>query len=436
MPREASGRSRARLAAGVVASAAIFAYALSDAPFVEVARLARARGAALGLALLPPVLTLSADAFAWAHLLGCWGHRPPLWRLWPARVATEAVALTVPGGTVLGEGFKPALLGRRFGVPAAHAVAASAAQRWWLMRAHAAFVVASGLFGYAHVEALSRALTGTSALVPALFVSALSPLAVSIGLEAACRRGGLAARLFGLLVRRLPGRWGAGVARRRGHFEATDGAFAAVASAPVARLGPAALALLGAWFLESFDSWVALRAVGAPLAYRQVIAVEGGLSLLRSLAFFAPAGLGVQDVGYLRCLELFGVSPAEAAAFVLVKRCKELAWAALGYALLAAQLRHAGRAVRPAEGAAEEAGEGKATGLAPAAPGAAGGRTPRPGPLGSAPPPARGEAGALFFDGRAPAAHSPRCHVVVRRRAEPRPGRPRAGVRVGLRRTL
>ncbi len=343
MRRDAPSRARLRLLAGTALSLGLFAYVLSGVNAGEVAALVGRRGPWLALALLPPLLTLGADALAWRRLLGHWGHRPPLRWLVPARVAVEAVALTVPAGTVIGEGVKPALLGGLFGVPVAHAVAAIAAQRWWHMRAHAAFVLLAGVVGYGAVRDLSYGLTGTFALVPSLFASALTPFALSLGLEAACSRGSLGARALALLRRALPRRFGASLERRRGHFGATDEALEAIASAPAARLGPAALALLAAWGFESFDSWAALGVVGAPLDYRQVMALEGGLSLLRSIAFFAPAGLGVQDLGYLRGLEVFGVPPAAAAAFVVVKRSKDLAWAALGYLVLAGLLRRARR---------------------------------------------------------------------------------------------
>jgi lysylphosphatidylglycerol synthase-like protein len=348
MRRDPPLGARLRPLAYAAFSLGIFAYALSGVDAAEVGRLIAARGPALAIALLPPVATLGADTIAWRRLLACWGHRPPWLRLWPARVAVEAVALTVPGGTVLGEGFKPALLAP-FGVPVGHAVASTVAHRWWHMRAHAAFVVASGVVGYAPLVTLSYAVTGTFALVPSLFASALSPLVISLTIEAACNRGSLGARSFALLVRVLPARFGEALERRREHFDATDGAFEMFAATPAARVVPAAVALFGVWLLESFDSWVALHAVGGRLEYRHIMALEGGLSLLRAAAVFAPAGLGVQDFGYLRGLEAFGVPPATAAAFVLVKRAKDLTWAVVGYALLATLLRRVRRGVSSGE---------------------------------------------------------------------------------------
>jgi uncharacterized membrane protein YbhN (UPF0104 family) len=59
------------------------------------------------------------------------------------------------------------------------------------------------------------------------------------------------------------------------------------------------------------------------------------VSLLRSLVFVVPAGLGVQDAGYAVLLRALGVpdSVEVAAAFSLLKRGRELLWVGLGIAL-------------------------------------------------------------------------------------------------------
>jgi glycosyltransferase 2 family protein len=60
------------------------------------------------------------------------------------------------------------------------------------------------------------------------------------------------------------------------------------------------------------------------------------LALVRAAAFMVPAGLGVQDAGYVAFLGAFGVPEAATAgaAFVLIKRAKEIVWTALGYLIL------------------------------------------------------------------------------------------------------
>jgi hypothetical protein len=62
-----------------------------------------------------------------------------------------------------------------------------------------------------------------------------------------------------------------------------------------------------------------------------------------------PAGLGVQDTGYVLCLRALAVPDAATvgAAFVLLKRGKDLFWVLLGFLLLGLG-RRPGDAVRDA----------------------------------------------------------------------------------------
>jgi hypothetical protein len=99
--------------------------------------------------------------------------------------------------------------------------------------------------------------------------------------------------------------------------------------------------MFGGWLLESLETLVILRVLGAPLSpflggYAEVIAFEAGLALVRHTAFFAPAGLGVQDLGYIAFFHALGMPEASTlgAAFVVLKRAKEIVWIVIGYLLL------------------------------------------------------------------------------------------------------
>jgi len=98
----------------------------------------------------------------------------------------------------------------------------------------------------------------------------------------------------------------------------------------------AAGAFLACWLVEAIDTAIVLRVLGVSLDFAFAMAAEGAISMLRSIGNVMPAGLGVQDAGYATLLPAMGVAPDAAAAFVLVKRGKELLWIAAGYALLAA----------------------------------------------------------------------------------------------------
>jgi uncharacterized membrane protein YbhN (UPF0104 family) len=102
------------------------------------------------------------------------------------------------------------------------------------------------------------------------------------------------------------------------------------------RLLPPAALLFLQWLLEAFETYLILRLLGVDLDPTTVLAIEVAASLLRSMAFAVPAGLGVQDLGYVAMLGAFGVPEAATvgAAFVVLKRTKELFWIGAGYLVL------------------------------------------------------------------------------------------------------
>jgi uncharacterized membrane protein YbhN (UPF0104 family) len=184
--------------------------------------------------------------------------------------------------------------------------------------------------------------------VGAIAASALVPLALSTALGAWF--GGRSAPLARLqtIARNCP--W-----RALGEKVATWRSRAVAGDAQLARLGAArgttwlaTTSFFACWILESLETALILWLVGAPLDLGLAMAVEVGLTLVRSLGNVAPAGLGIQEAGYATLLTATGASVETAAAFVLLKRGKDLVWIAIGYGLLAGMGRtEAGRAVAP-----------------------------------------------------------------------------------------
>ncbi len=128
------------------------------------------------------------------------------------------------------------------------------------------------------------------------------------------------------------------VSRWRSGASTADAHLARVGAAPAATW-IACAAFFACWLVESLETALIVRLVGGPLDLGFAMAAEVGISLLRSIGNVAPAGLGVQDAGYAVLFEAMGLPAQTTAAFVLLKRGKELAWIAAGYALLAAMRR-------------------------------------------------------------------------------------------------
>jgi uncharacterized protein (TIRG00374 family) len=327
--------------AGSLAAVALLALVFRHA---EAARI-RALLAAAPWLLATPVfylVVLVCDALGWRRLVMNAGRAPARLRMLEVRTASEALGLSLPSGGVLAEGVAVYLLRRLCGIPAGLAVASLAARRFFIFLSFGLTLAASAVVGHSLLTEISPRVLGRGGLGWAVPLAAVIMLLAAFGLRAALLGGELAGRLFRAL-RAVPvanlRRW---LERRADAFSEVD---RQVAAALTGRRGGPVLTTvcyLGIWLAESCETFFILSLLGAGLSFRTVFSFEGLLTMIRGLAFFTPSGLGVQDVGYLAFLKGLGVHQAinVGAAFVLVKRGKELFWIIMGYLLLA---RHAWR---------------------------------------------------------------------------------------------
>ncbi len=196
------------------------------------------------------------------------------------RVVSEALHYGAPGGVVASEAAALGMFVRTCGLEMKDAIAIAARRKQFVTRAHAAYIAIGALASAAAFRSLAWL----------VLASALIPLGMSIGIGFAMKR--------------------------------------AKPSAQISVAGT--LVFLASWLVESVETAVIASLVGAPLSMTSVLAIESVISLARSAVAFVPGGLGVQDVGYASLLGALGVPHENAAAFVLLKRAKELAWIAIG----------------------------------------------------------------------------------------------------------
>jgi uncharacterized membrane protein YbhN (UPF0104 family) len=326
---------------GSLAAVALLALVFRHA---QVARI-RALLAAAPWLLATPVfylMVLVCDALGWRRLVMNAGRPPSRLRMLEIRTAAEALGLSLPSGGVLAEGFAIYLLRRVCGIPAGLAVASLAARRFFVFFSFGLALAASAVVGHSLLTAISPRVIGRGGLGWAVPLAAGIVLLGAFGLRAALLGGELAGRIFRAL-RAVPigsvRRW---LTLRADSFSEVDRQVAVALTG--GRGGPVLTTVCyrGIWLAESCETFFILSLLGAGLSFRTVFSFEGLLTLIRGLAFFTPSGLGVQDVGYLAFLKGLGVHQAinVGAAFVLVKRGKEVFWIIIGYLLLA---RHAWR---------------------------------------------------------------------------------------------
>jgi glycosyltransferase 2 family protein len=334
-------RGTALRTAGSLAALAILALAFRHA---HQARIRTLLGAAPWLLATPVFyfMVLGFDALGWRRLVMNEGRALPWWRLFEVRTAAESLGLSLPSGGVLAEGVAVYLLRRTCGVPAGLAVASLAARRVFIFLSFGITLAASAIVGHSLLEGISPRVIGRGGLGWVVPAAAVFVLAAAFGLRAALLGGELAGRMFRLL-RRVPvaavRRW---AERRAESFSEVD---RQVETALAGRRGGwvvTCVCYCGIWLAESCETFFILALLGAGLSFRAVFSFEALLTLIRGLAFFTPSGLGIQDLGYLTFLKGLGVKQAldVGAAFVVVKRSKEIFWIIIGYLLLA---RHAWR---------------------------------------------------------------------------------------------
>ena len=300
----------------------------------------------LGLAIIatPALLALALECLGWSRVFQSLGQRVALRPLVRVRLMTEAVAQTLPLGVIWAESLKPMLLDRHARVPTNRAVAGLVARKYLLVSSQATYVALLSAFGFATLCRLSLSLTGHAAFAWGAFAVSGVLCLIAFGLCGAFACGRAGERVLALL-RCIPNaRLRRGLLRREAIFSSTDSLTERYFALGFARttLLPGVF-FLCSWLCEALESFLILKLLGVELDFFALASIEVLLSFLKNVLFVLPAGIGVQDVGYVSCLSALGVPDAltVGAAFSALKRGKELFWAAVGYALLASDLRPA-----------------------------------------------------------------------------------------------
>jgi len=289
-------------------------------------------GPRLPLALLPYAVVMALDAFGWRLLMPAGlGRRVRMGSAFNARLAGEAVAQTLPWAGMAGEAASAWLLTRRTGVPVGRALGGLVVRRLLMAPAHGLLLAGSALAAVAQ-PALPLALAAAIAATAVLLLAA-GAAGTRLVLD-----GTPFTRIQAALSQRPWPRVREWTSRRSVRLSEADRETRRLLAWPWRRRALAGGCFALVFVAEAAETLLLLRLLGVAVTPAQVLAIEPVVSLVRSLAVFAPAGLGIQDLGYVSLLYLLGVpnAGAAAAAFVLLKRLKELVWTSAGWTLLVA----------------------------------------------------------------------------------------------------
>lgn len=326
----------------------LLAWVLRSADPGRALDLVRSLGWRLPLLLLPNLAAILLETSGWWLSFSRLGPRPALPRLLAVRVALDALMLGLPSGAVVSETVQPILLKRRCGVPFERAIVASVARKFLVVFSHGLFLGLATLLAWTLLDEDSTAAIGRRGLPWLLLGASLALVGVALATVAATARGRVADRVHRGLDR-VGGRWlGSWLERNAPRFQRTDEGLAAFFERERAGLAAPVLLYELAWLARSVETWLFLRLVGVDVPIVAAMVVETALILVRAMAVPVPAGLGVQDAGYVLCLRALAVPDATTvgAAFVVLKRGKDLFWILLGFLLLGVGRRR-DDAVRP-----------------------------------------------------------------------------------------
>lgn len=325
-------RARAVFVLGLVLAAVCLYLTFRNADLSRTWVVVAGLGPGVLLAFLPYGISLALDGLAWSRLLSMLGRSVDAVRLFYLRAGAEALVISLPAGALLAETMKPVMLRSHHGVPLTEGVSVIAVRKVLIILGHGLYLCVGLMLGARFLLGQSMRLMGGSALL--WLTAGMALVLMSLALVSGwMMTGGLAGRI-GQWLRRLPihsvRRW---VEQKRAEFERADGTLRRVL-VPRQLVSSAAL-YLGMWLAESVEAYLLLRLLGFEVTLGDAVALEAVMSVLRALVFFIPAGLGVQDAGYAAFLSGVGGTDAlsAVAAFVLLKRARELCWMGVGYVL-------------------------------------------------------------------------------------------------------
>jgi glycosyltransferase 2 family protein len=280
----------------------------------------RRLGWRLGVLLcFPFAVAVLLDTLGWQVLLR--DHRVPFLLLVSARLAGEAVNLTTPTASVGGEPLKAYLL--RPHVPLAEGLASVVVDKTTVVAGQVLFLAAG-------ISIAVLQLPPSSALVISM--------AVLLGIQILCTGGFVMVQTLGVFGGggRFLGRIGVGSARQFQHgLDSMDDWLRRFYRERRARLAASILLHAAAWATGGLEIYLVLVFLGVDASAGAALAIEAFGSAVKFASFMIPGSLGALEGGYVAFFKAFDLVGAVGLSYTLIRRLREVAWAAVGYVWLA-----------------------------------------------------------------------------------------------------
>jgi uncharacterized protein (TIRG00374 family) len=308
------------LAGGV----ALFAWILHDSDLAAVGEiLARFGGAGIAAILLNFSIGFVADVVPWLLMFrtlpttGLW-----LWRLWLVQMVGEALNVLMPFGAFGGEPFKALLLKRHYQVTYTEGTASLLLIQTVNSLAQVPFLlVAVGLLVQRHLlsPTLERIILATSLVISVFMVLVLVAL-----------HSRFLTLIHGKLER---SRWGSRFDRALRVLEDIEGRLFFFMRESSRRFAISISLAFATWMAGAVEMMLIFHFLGYPISFTDAWMVEGIVSVARSVSFFIPAHLGIQDGAIALLATALTGTPDVGIAVALTRRAREISWSAIGLAI-------------------------------------------------------------------------------------------------------
>jgi len=301
---------------------ALFAWFVQRAGPGEIARAFANLGWLAPVVLLPFGLVYLLDTLGWRFAFGKEGvPAVGFATLVRIRWAGESINTVLPSAYIGGEAAKVQLLHKR-GVPRMQSASSVVAGKTAQVVAQVAFIVAGSIAGAVNLPPESPARIGM------LLITALATAIVLLLLW--LQRRGMFRTLAAVLpvralttrgesLRQLDERIFEFYRKDRRHFALSTAAY------------------FSGWMADSLEILLVSHLLGMPIDFSQALAAEAFIGVAKGFGIFVPGALGVQESGIVFLCLLFGMPPALGIAYAIIRRGRDVVYAAIGGIFLYAE---------------------------------------------------------------------------------------------------
>jgi uncharacterized protein (TIRG00374 family) len=304
---------------------ALFAWFIQRTGWADIRNTFAKLGPWMLVALAPYAVVFTIDCVGWRFTFGPAALKGiPFRVVWSIRLIGEAINNVIPSMYVGGEAVKVGLLKRR-GVPVVTAASAAVRSKTAQSVAQSTFIAMGAAVA---AVALPTEHTEIKWAFAAIALLAFTCMALLFRIQ----RHGLCTTLIGW-VRRLGFRLKSLEPKEQKIRELDDEIYVFY-NRDKKYFRWCTLTYLAGWMFDTVEIMVVAHLLGAHVTWADAFAIEAFISVARGFNTVVPGALGVQEFSVVGLFTLFGYGHELGAQYAIVRRGRDVIFAALGWGLL------------------------------------------------------------------------------------------------------